>query len=326
MATSGITTVSYSAEDIIMSALMMVGKVKFDAPSMPRRMEKQSLRQLNMLVKALESSGLYLWKENLVKLTPVKNRSTYLFGGPEFTYVSDYMRTIAAGSSADTTIDINASVSDGDSIEIYLDDGTIHATTVDGTPTSITGGYRVTLTDALDGAVLSGAQVLKYSSYTSTPHRVMMAQRRTRVSDGSSFYDHEISIWTRDDYREMAAKRSKGDPQGVYFDRDLAASKLHVYPEPDGETTEYLLLSVQDKQEIFNSLSDTPDMQDEWYLALVYSLAKMFMDSDPMIQMTDSHRLNIIKGEEKWLNNAKDFDRVAESFEFDIDETEYEVP
>lgn len=329
MATSGVTSVAYTATNLIMSALSKVGLIDFDAPSVPSKLRSIALRELNMLLLALQSDGLHLWKEKRLKLTPVTRRNRYVFGtsADAFKNVAAETHTIAAAADTDTTIDVSdaGTYADGDDIEVYLDDGTIHVTTISGTPSTITGGKRITLTDALDGAVQSGAQVLTYEAYTGIPLRVMSAYRRTRTSTGTSFTDIEIDVVTKGAYNEGPVPRTQGEIMSVWLDRERASATLRLYPEPIDDSTQFIMLSVQEPQEIFNTLDDDLDMTPEWYLAVVYSLAKLFMDSNPQIQLEDSHRLNIIRGEEKWVNAAKDFDKVAQHYQIEVDDSNYEV-
>jgi hypothetical protein len=60
-------------------------------------------------------------------------------------------------------------------------------------------------------------------------------------------------------------------------------------------------------------------------MALVYSLAKIFMDNNPALPLPDSHRLNIIRGEEKWVKMAGDFNKTPEHHDFSVDDSDYEV-
>jgi hypothetical protein len=325
MATSGTEIYSYDAREIITQAARKAGLIKYDSPNPPTSIVKPYLRTLNMLVAQWETKGLHLWKNARIRITPVAYRATYKFGAladaaQEIKYES---HTIAAQSSADTTIDVaSSSATDmiaDDPIDIYLSDGTIHSTTISGSPSSITGGYRVTLTDALDGDLDDGARVLTWKTCTRLP--IAIRDAGTQTTDSTTIVP--IDVLSFSDFKEIVDPRSGGEAQRVALEKTLSGSMLHVWPEPADSNT-FVILECAMRMEGFDTLDDDPDMPSAWYMALIYELARIMMDDNPEKQYPDAHRLNVIRGAKERLDAAADLYWEPERHQVEVNMGIYE--
>lgn len=324
MATSGTTTYSMTASQIITHALRKAMLVKFDIPAVPARLVTPYLESLNLLVKAWEPKGLHLWKRKRLRLTPVAYRSEYVLGATADAVVEEKFASqlIASAASADTTIDVRSDsatdLASGDTIDIYLSDGTVHTTTISGAPAGITNGYRCTLTTALDADADAGARVQTWKSSTDIPTQLVDAYQADTAMLSL------IPLWVdgRNNFSEINDPRSTGAPMRVTFQRTTSGGRIRIWPEPI-DSSLYVLLDCDMPIETFSSVSDNPDMPAQWYLALIYNLAKIMMDDNPDQPYPDAHRLNIIKGAQNHLALAEDLDWEPEHRQIELDLQDY---
>lgn len=325
MATSGTDVLLFTAKKIVMQAMYKAGLLKYDAPNPPNSLVQPYLDTLNVLVKQWESMGLQLWKRARLRITPVAYRSTYKFGtlADNVQQLKFESQTIASAVSGATTLNIAAASGDmtsGDVIDIYLSDGSIHATTISGSPTIVSGGYQVTLAVALDAACDAGARIYVWKTSTSIP--IML---RDAYSASTTMQDLQpITVEHYDDFQENTSPRAAGsDGICVALEKLLGYSILHIYPEPIS-VDRYILVDCAMPTEIFTSMDDNPDMPPGWYMAMIYELARIMMDDNPDKDYADAHRLNIIKGADRTLQAAKDMNWEPKRHRLQVDMSSYD--
>lgn len=323
MATSGVTSVSYTANDIIKLAYQEIGAINNDTPVVPRHLSDLALTRLNMLVAMWQSSrGLRLWKEASVKLITVPHRHTYSFGSEadSFIKLSKETAAIASASASDSTIDVKGVIgdyADGDTIVIHFSNGNIQTTTVNGAPSGIAGGVRLTLTDVLASDLSLAGQVETWKSYTGIPLRVVRAYRLDSPDSTTAERRTEIDVWGRNKWHQQNNHLQDGAPYAVYFDRKLNAASIKIWTE---SAEADVLLRVHEPQELFTSLDDNPDMQPEWYLALVYNLAVLLSGRD----MEPYRRNAMRKDAEMYLEAAEEHDEQLDHLNITADTSDYD--
>lgn len=327
MATSGTDVYTYTARTIIMEAARKALLIKYETPNPPLPIIAPYLKVLNMLVAQWDTMGLHLWKDALIRVTPVANRAAYKFGSlmdaaQEIKFKS---HTIAAQVTSDTTIDVASDAATdmaaSDPIDVYMADGTIHSTTISGSPAGITGGYRVTLTDALDGAVADGALVRTWKTCTRIPVAIRDAWAMSTAQDALV----PLNVQSYSDFKETVDPRTGGtETLSVALEKTRTGATLHVYPEPRGSSLSYVLLDCSMHMEGFDDLDDDPDMPPSWYMALIYELARIMMDDNPDKPYADAHRLNIIRGADRTLEAAKDSTWEPSRNQLEVDMGEYD--
>lgn len=264
MATSGSINLSASRDDIITEALEILGVLAEGTTPSAAQLTSCS-RTLNYMIKAWQADGINLFAVQQVYLFLIKNQSAYsLISTTTDHYTASFVETTtsaAALSGASSIVVTSATgISASDKIGVYQD-GTMHWTTVNGAPS----GSTVTLTAPLTADVASGAVVYAYTSKAKRPMRVL----ESVVHDEN---DTPIHVGSREEYFNQSGKGTDGRVNTIYFDPQVAAPKLYVWPQTDDER-HYLKLYIQRTLEDVNAAVDEVDFPQEWYLPLAANLA-----------------------------------------------------
>ena len=264
MATSGSINLSASRDDIITEALEILG-VLAEGTSPSSAQLTSCARTLNYMIKAWQADGINLFAVQQVYLFLIKNQSAHsLVGTTTDHYTASFVETTtsaAALSGASSIVVTSATgISASDKIGVYQD-STMHWTTVNGAPS----GSTVTLTAPLTADVASGAVVYAYTSKAKRPMRVL----ESVVHDES---DTPIHVGSREEYFNQSGKGTDGRVNTIYFDPQVAAPKLYVWPQTDDER-HYLKLYIQRTLEDVDAAADEVDFPQEWYLPLAANLA-----------------------------------------------------
>ncbi len=264
MATSGSINLSASRDDIITEALEILG-VLAEGTTPSAAQLTSCARTLNYMIKAWQADGINLFAVQQVYLFLIKNQSAYsLISTTTDHYTASFVETTtsaAALSGASSIVVTSATgISASDKIGVYQD-STMHWTTVNGAPS----GSTVTLTAALTADVASGAVVYAYTSKAKRPMRVL----ESVVHDEN---DTPIHVGSREEYFNQSGKGTDGRVNTIYFDPQVAAPKLYVWPQTDDER-HYLKLYIQRTLEDVDAAADEVDFPQEWYLPLAANLA-----------------------------------------------------
>lgn len=101
-----------------------------------------------------------------------------------------------------------------------------------------------------------------------TPRPLQLLQARRRASS----IDTQINVVSRQEYMMQPNKATQAPVNIVYYDPQLTNGVLYVWPT--GTTTNNTIICTFKRPiEDFDSLANTPDFPQEWYLPLVYNLA-----------------------------------------------------
>lgn len=108
----------------------------------------------------------------------------------------------------------------------------------------------------------------------STPRPLQLISCRRENSSG---IETKVQVVSREEYKSLPSKSTQAPVNIVYYDPQLSAGVLYVWPT--GSTNDKILnLTFKRPIEDFDQLSNSPDFPQEWYLALVYNLASMVGD------------------------------------------------
>jgi hypothetical protein len=318
MTASNSTNFNLNANQICLSALRKIGA--FESGETPDNQTVQDcMSQLNMLVKALNATGLHIWTETEATLFLQPSQVAYTLGGATSDHCAEtYTATMlsAAASSGATSISVASAtgITSGYNIGIVLDSGTLFWTTVNGAPS----GTTVQLSAALTSAASAGQAVYCYQSGIDRPLRVVSARRYYF----SSAIDTPMTLIARIDYRNLPNKTNPGIPTQAFYDPRGGANTqgvMYVWPAPVNVYSAIKFTwwrSVQD----FDAASNTPDLPQEWLDTLVWNLAyKMAPEYDvppnryAMLKDQAAASLDLVMG----------WDREPESylFGFNTDQT-----
>lgn len=311
MTTSGSVSFNLNTNQIVTAALRKIGAI--EAGETPDDQTIQDCTsQLNMIVKALASTGLHIWTETEATLFLQPNQISYTLGGTTDDHATEsYTATTlaAAANAGDTTISVTDATgfAAGYQVGVILDDGTIGWSTESGAPS----GTTITLADALTDSAAAGATVYVYQTGIVRPLRVVSGRRNFIQSD----IDTPMVMMSRIDYRNLPNKNNPGVITQFFYDPKGGANTqgvMWVWPAPV-DVTSCLKFTWWRPLQDFTTAANTPDLPQEWLDCLVWNLAyKMAPEYD-----CPPNRYAMIKEQAALsLDLASGFDREPESYLF----------
>ena len=267
MATSGSTNFAVTRDDIINEALELLG-VLSEGESANADQITSASRTLNMMTKAWQADGLNLFAVERMYLFTEKTQEEYSLSSTTTDHVTtDFVETtvsVAATAGASTiTVTSATGILDGDQIGIAS--GTdVQWTTVNGTPAA----NVITLTDTLDADADVNAVVYAFTTTADRPMKIMEAY----IHLAGSNTDIPIGKISRRYYNQLSVKDNVGIVNQFYYDPQVSAGQLFVWPTTDDEKN-YIVMFVQRTLDDLDAGTDNPDFPQEWYLPLALNLA-----------------------------------------------------
>ena len=258
MPLSGTVDHSVTALDIINDALRCCG-VKDVEETISGAQIDEALRGLNNLVKTLQTSGLHLWKTREIT---VFYSATRAFSLPGAHAAYDYVQTTASGGSG-TSLPVasTAGMAAADIIGIEIG-GDLEWTTI----ASVDSGLGLTLDDAMSSDPEPGAYVF---TYTSTVDRPLRLHAGRRIIQGN---EAPLRMVSREEYFRLSNKDATGKVVEAYYDPQLSAGALYVWPIMDSPKDVIQFTATVPIQD-FDATTNNPDFPQEWYDPLVAMLA-----------------------------------------------------
>jgi hypothetical protein len=284
MPTSSSWNYSATAADIITAALedinVLVAGETIDSDD-----STMALRTLNMLVKqwsgnADQAQGLKVHTRQRITLFLAENQLQYLVGpgSSDARATTSYGRTtlsaaealgqtvISITSNADSTTvpGTTVTMTSGDIVGIVLDDGTIHWSTISGTPAA-----TMTIADSLASAAASGNYVYWFTS---------RAQRFVDIEHANlrdaEMIDTHVEVYTDvGQYESLPQKDGEGDPTAILVEPLRTQTRVTLDFAPQ-DVTKQLRLTVIYPAEDYDATTDDIAYPQEWFAALEWELAK----------------------------------------------------
>lgn len=92
----------------------------------------------------------------------------------------------------------------------------------------------------------------------------------------ASSIETSMMEWSRSEYNDMPNKITQSIPTAFYYDPQRTAGTLYVWPAPSAATAAQFRLTITYLRTLqdFDSTNDSPDLPQEWLLALCYGLAE----------------------------------------------------
>lgn len=266
MATSSSYDFSLNRDEIIRRALVAIGRAKPNT-NPPTDWVTDAAEVLNVMMKAWQSQSIGLWLlKNLTVFLQYNTESFDIGPSGDHATLSYAETTLDDDEEEDDTSIVVASatgIADTYAIGVEVDDGTIHWTTVNGTPS----GTTVTLTTGLDDDAADGNAVFCYETLPQRPLELYDA--RIRNSSGE---ETPVSIVSREEYFAMSDKDALGTPNIVYYDPQLTNGKLYLWPT-NSDASQVLRLTAKYPLEDFDAAANDADFPVEWTEPLIYNLA-----------------------------------------------------
>jgi hypothetical protein len=239
---------------------------------------------LNMMLKSWMADGQHLFTRRRVSLLLEKNKSKYVLSetGDYATYAESQNNTTMriAAIAAATTLDVatTTGMTAGDYIAVVMDDGNLHKTTI----ASVTDADTVVITDGLTYASAIDKPIYWFTTKIARPQRVLQA-----FSRDSSNLDTIITIVSQQEYWALSKKSNDGRVNQVYYDPQISAGYLYVWPETDTVTSR-LEMVVQKPFDDLDISTNNVEFPVEWlnaikfnlafYLAFEYGVSRVHMD------------------------------------------------
>jgi len=309
MSTSGVTSLSATRNSIIRGTFRMLG-FKKNGGVRPAQEVLDAENTLNIMLKSWQSMDIGLWLNREATLYTDYQSSQYYSLGTSgdhatLTPYSTAIATAASSGDSSVTVDSDDNITDGDYIGIELDDKTMQWTTVDGTPSSDV----VALDDVLTDDVAVDNVVYNYTTRLSRPMEIIEA--RCRQSGDTEI---PINIVSRNDYMEMTDKDTTGKPNMVYYDPQLTAGRLYVWPISD-DVENKIVMTVKYPIELFSAYNNDVELPDEWINALQSNLAKQLLPEYPG-QVSAENIILIRSMAKESLEAVTIFDNDSTSYRF----------
>uniref|UniRef100_A0A6H1ZKJ0 Uncharacterized protein n=1 Tax=viral metagenome TaxID=1070528 RepID=A0A6H1ZKJ0_9ZZZZ len=272
MSTSNSTDWTIARDAIITSALRKLRRIDPNL-TVPAIDITTGTEALNMMIKAWQTDGVFLWLNEEICLFQQYNTQFYTLG-PSGTgncgLLSDSFKTQLAAAAAvgagTITVDSDDNIANADYVGIQLDGGTIQWTTVNGIPAADV----VTLTAVLTGAAAVDNYVFTYT--TKAPRPLKILEARVRDTDD---VDTPLEIITsRTQFLSQTDKDSTGRVLEIHYNPDITNGQLYTWPVcGTTDITDRIIMSVQRVIEDFDSSTDNFDGPPEALAALTWGLA-----------------------------------------------------
>lgn len=143
-------------------------------------------------------------------------------------------------------------------------------------------------------------------TYTVGPTGALTTDRPLQISNARKVVDGaetEIRIVDRSTYMNQPNKTDTGQPVFVYYDPQLVAGVLYVWPAPDD--THQIKFTAQQLIEDFDASTNNPYFPTDWLEAIVYNLALRLC---PMYEVSGEDRSYIAQMAAQFLNDAENGD------------------
>ena len=174
MALSNSNDFNLTRNELVEEAFRELG-VKTPNRTLTNEEMNDGARTLNLFCKSLIAKGLFLWKTKQATLFLASSQSAYTIDGSTAHCTETFTETTTSAAAAAAATDIVVTSATGFvigyNIGVYLDDNTIHWTTI-----TVIASTTITLNTALPSAAASGVAVYVYQTKVDRPENIQNAQ------------------------------------------------------------------------------------------------------------------------------------------------------
>lgn len=282
MSTSNSWNYSVTAANVMQAALENLGKFE-PGETITSNDSTICLQRLNFIAKQLQGNadmaqGRKVWTRQSIGLFLAKGQQSYTIG-PASTdaraSTAFGITTISANeASGQTVISITSNtdttnypgttitMTASDIVGIELNDGTIHWTTISGTPAA-----TMTIAVALTGAADAGKYVYWF---TSRAQRFPVLEYA--VLRNSDNIDVPLDIYTDvREYQALPDKTANGDPIAILFEPLRLNTRITTDYQPN-DVTKQIILTVLYPAEDYDATTDDIAFPQEWFPRLEWEL------------------------------------------------------
>lgn len=272
MATSGSYDYSVTATNVLTEALEIIGVLAV-GQTIDSNDQTTCLRSLNMMVKQWSGNfdfapGLKAFSRKRGFVFLQSGQGSYSLGpsgdNATLTYIKTTLSTDEALGSTSLSLTSTTGMAASDKIGIVQNDGSIHWTTISGTP-----GAPTTIATGLASAASSGNVVFTYTTKLIRP--LYIEEAVLRDVDGN---DSSLDPMTLGQYENIAVKTADGQPGYYYYENSLTNGTLYLDYEPS-DATKVIRLTFMAPAEDYDAAANDIAYPQEWYSAISYGLAKL---------------------------------------------------
>jgi hypothetical protein len=298
MTTSGVVTFNPVRDTIVRRALRMVGA--FASSSSPRAEQlTDAYDVLNIMLKDWQMDGL-LWLKIWATLFLNKGQRSYVLAPSTFTgfdhcafaytpgltpYVQTTLSSAAAIADPHVHVTSATGIASADFIGVSNDSGTIEwfYASVSGTTVTLFSDVGLSSASAMAAAAASGNVVYghKVLAQVNRPTRIFSFARKLYDATAANGYEIPFDPISRTEYESLPNKTVQGKVIECYYDPQLVAGVLYVWPTADSTGDKLVLTMDRPIQDILSD-SDTYDMPQEALDALAYGLALQLEPEYPL--------------------------------------------
>ncbi len=223
-------------------------------------------------------------------------------------YTYDYLNSTTlttANAGTDTLIVADTTIlNEGNTILVLLDDDTTVSRIIS---TIDQGTNTVVVTVALPSAAAIGNAVLNDTTRRNQFKPVKRVSRDAVRRRESTDYEIPIVFQSRKDYFDLPNKNQVGTVIQTYFDRQQQQGIMFTWLTPSSAQSIVNFTYERELQVPINA-TDTFDLPEDWYLALVYGLAELLI---PKVGCSAARQAVIKAGATSYLDSALGFDQAV---------------
>lgn len=274
-ATSGSYNFSVVRDDIINLAMKVIGKLGEAEVPTPEELN-DCAKLLNMMVKQWMgkqdfANGLKMWTRTRGDLFLSSTKYQYSLGPTGDNWTNSYVQsTVSASASAGATsltVASSTGMAINDTLVIQSATGDTQTVTI----SNIAG--NVLTISALSANVNANAYVWDYTAKAQRPIQIVTAILRDINNS-----DTPLNFMTVEEYEALPTKTQSGNqslPSGIYYETSLPNGTLYIDCGGLQDVTYHMhIVYLRPVQDLVNP-GDALDYPQQWYLALVYGLAKI---------------------------------------------------
>lgn len=265
MATSGSVDFSMTRDEIISDAYYGLGIYRV-GDTISTNDKNYAARILNRMIKAWENDGVHVWTkvEGALFLTDGKSKYTLSASTTDKVGQDPVQMSLTADCTGTTvTVGSTVGVTASDNIGIALDANTIHWTTV----ASVDSSTQITIASGVSSTASSGNAVFTYTTALGRP--LFLLGARLQMKSG---IEREVDIAGHTEFMQMSIKQQEGPVTMIYYQPRVSDGIMYVYMTPN-DVNECIRFTCARSIQDFDSSSDTPDLPQECYDALVLNLS-----------------------------------------------------
>lgn len=264
---------SLSRNQVIQEAMMLTGQY-----GQGRQLSDFDLQRannaLNMMIKGWARRGIFLWAQKDGVLFLDSGTEKYTLGSSsDYARCADWDDTVItqlnggeSSSATSLTVDTTTGMTVGDFIGIVQDGDTVKWTTIATIPDSTT----VTISSGLSDDAADNSFVYTFTSRITKPLKLVNVRRSFNIGQNST--ETSLVPLSKMDYDLLQRKQLSGTPTHFYFDPEISAGKMWIWPVPN-DPDFYIRFTYQKILDDMDTANDSFEFPQEWLETITYQLA-----------------------------------------------------